>query len=335
MNRISDKEIMEHIQKQYEYLISEYGSHRILGVFAQGRVNFGFAEKKEDIQAVGCYLPTFEELCSQRPEAAFQIKNEEKDIDVKLTDIRYILALARQQKENVLEAVFTEYCIINPNYQKIFTETIYTNREAMFHCNKRARLECAADTALQEIESYKQTNNRYSLFNACRKRIAATLYIAGTSIENCINLKKDYHINYLWNILDGKEIPDLNEVIKDLKKIKEDCQCFNINKANEQLMANSIIEIIRVSLNPVVPKEEFLLNLTENEKEALKVIVNNLPEREGNISISKLLNQANVSRPVFKNLLRKMEECNYAQIENQGVKGTYIKFLDEEAGSLC
>lgn len=330
MNRISDEKIMNYIQKQYDYLLSEYGSHRILGVFAQGRVNFGFAEKEQDIQVVGCYLPTFEELCSQRPEQAFHIQNEEKDIDIKLTDIRYILALARQQKESVLEAIFTEYCIINPNYQKIFIETIYTNREAMFHCNKKARLECAVDTALQEIEYYKQTKNIYYLFNACRKRIAATLYIAGTSIENCINLKKDYHVNYLWNILDGKEKPNLDEIIEDLKKIKEECQTFTINKANEQLISNSIIEIIRVSLNPIVPKEEFLLNLTENEKEALQVIVNNLPEKEGNISISKLLTQTTVSRPVFKNLLRKMEDCNYAQVENQGVKGTYIKFLEEE-----
>lgn len=329
MNRISDEIIMNYIQKQYDYLLSEYGSHRILGVFAQGRVNFGFAGTKEDIQVVGCYLPTFEELCSQCPEQAFQIVDEEKDINIKLTDIRYILALARQQKESVLEAVFTEYCIINPNYQKIFTETIYTNREAMFHCNKKARLECAAETALQEIEHYKQTKNIYSLFNACRKRIAATLYIAGTSIENCINLKKDYHINYLWNILDGKEKPDLDEVIEDLKKIKADCQLFTINKANEQLIANSITEIIRVSLNPVVPKEEFLLSLTDNEKEALQIIIKNLPEKEGNISISKLLTQTAVSRPVFKNLLRKMEDYNYAQIENQGVKGTYIKFLEE------
>ena len=60
------------------------------------------------------------------------------------------------------------------------------------------------------------------------------------------------------------------------------------------------------------------------------MISNNLPEREGNISISKILLETSISRPVFKNLLRKMEECNYAQIENQGVKGTYIKFLEEE-----
>ena len=327
MNRISDEEIMEYVQKHYDYLISLYDTNRILGVFAQGRVNFGFAEKIEDIQIVGCYIPTFEELCGHRPEPE---TIEEDGIKLRLTDIRYVLALARQQKESVLEAVFTEYSIINPNYQKIFTELIYSNRELMFHCDKRARLECAVATALQEIENYKQTGSVYSLFNACRKRIAARLYINGTSIENCINLKKDYYINYLWSILDGTTVPDLEEVIADLNEIKKESQRFKKNRADEKLITDSVVEIIRMSLNPVPAKEEFLTNLTDAEKEALEIINKNLPEKEGNISISKLLLETSVSRPVFKNLLRKMEECNYAQIENQGVKGTYIKFLEEE-----
>lgn len=327
MNKISDEEIMNHIQKQYNYLLSLYEPHQILGVFVQGMANFGFARSIDDIQIIGCYIPSFEELCANRPQV---VEIEAKETAFPLTDIRLVLAMARQQKETVLQAVFTEYSIINPNYSHIFSTLIFPNREAMFRCNKKMRVETSIENALLAIEEYKQSKNTEALFTACRKRIAARLYLNGTSIENCINLKKDYHINYLWDILEGKIEPDLNEIIEELHELKKECSMFKINKADEKLITDSVIEIIRTSLNPVPAKEEFLTNLTDAEKEALEIINKNLPEKEGNISISKLLLETSVSRPVFKNLLRKMEECNYAQIENQGVKGTYIKFLEEE-----
>ena len=327
MNKISDEQIMNYIQKQYDYLMSEYDANRILGVFAQGIVNFGFAEQIEDINIIACYIPTFEELCGEHPQSII-ITNG--DSTFTLTDIRMVLTKAKQQKEVILEAVFTDYCIINPMYQKIFTNSIYMDREAMFRCNKKMRIETAFETATNAIKDYQQTGNRQSLFTACRKRIAARLYLNGTAIENCINLKKDYHINYLWGILDGTIEPDLQEIIDDLNEMKKECATHGRNRADEKLITEYVIEIVKLALNPVPPKEEFLSNLTDAEKEALQVINNNLPEREGNISISKVLLETSVSRPVFKNLLRKMEECNYAQIENQGVKGTYIKFLEEE-----
>ena len=36
MNRISDEEIMSYLQKRYDYLLSEYDTNQILGVFVQG-----------------------------------------------------------------------------------------------------------------------------------------------------------------------------------------------------------------------------------------------------------------------------------------------------------
>ena len=327
MNKISDKEIMDYLQEQYDYLLSEYEPNQILGVFAQGMVNFGFARSKKDIEIVGCYIPSFEELCADKPRV-FEIVNG--NIKFQLTDIRLILTMAKQHKESIVQAVFTEYSIINPNYTSVFSKLIYMNREDMFRSNKRLRVETCVKNALDAIEDYKITKNTFSLFTACRKRIAARLFLNGTSLENCLNLKKDYHINYLWDILEGKIEPDLDEVIDELQELKKECLIYKVNKADERLITTCVIEIIRTSLNPVPPEEEFLSELTEAEKEALDIIYKHLPEKEGNISISKLLLETSLSRPVFKNLLRKMEDSNYAQIENQGVKGTYIKFLEEE-----
>lgn len=327
MNKISDIEIMNCLTRQYNKLIDQYGSDRILGIFAQGKVNCGFAESIKDLEAVACYLPTFEELCCSKPKS---FVFHEEDATIKITDLRLVLGLARQQNGAIMETVFTEYYIINSKYEKAFIEYIHANREAMFRCNKKLRVSQSVETALNYLKDYEATQNKDSLFHACRKRIATRLYLNGTSIENCINLKKDYHISYLWGILDGSIIPDLQEIKEDLLEMKAESGKFIINKADENLITNGVIELIRISLNPPVSTEDFLSTLTDNEKEAFKIIQRSLPEGEGNISISKLLLETPVSRPVFKNTLQKMKDSNIAQVDNQGVKGMYIKFMKGE-----
>ena len=69
--------------------------------------------------------------------------------------------------------------------------------------------------------------------------------------------------------------------------------------------------------------------LTTTEQKALKIVIEHLENgRQGNISISQLVANSSISRPVFKNLIQKMKDNSVAEIENQGVKGTYIKIID-------
>lgn len=324
MNLISDTEIMNFLKEQYKQVIDAHSSDRILGVFVQGKANYGFAETLEDIKIIGCYIPTFEELCGARP----HVCTDHPNIHVELTDLRLILKGARLQEGPIMELIFTDYFILNPKYEKAFNTCIKINREAIFHCNKRLRIETSTTMALDHLQNYKQTHNLVELFEACRGRIATELYMNGTAAENCINLKKDYHTNYLWSILKGETVPDLEEIEQDLINMREEAKYFKANLKDENLITTGITEIIRISLNPVMTKEDFLLNLTDNEQEAFILIENNLPEGEGNISISKLLLNTSISRPVFTNVLQKMKEYNVAQIDNQGVKGMYIKFLE-------
>ena len=68
-------------------------------------------------------------------------------------------------------------------------------------------------------------------------------------------------------------------------------------------------------------------NITNKEREALMLIIKTIGQ-EGNVSIVKLMQQPpNLSRPVFDNLLRKLDSCKIAEVTPQGVKGTKIKFL--------
>lgn len=70
-------------------------------------------------------------------------------------------------------------------------------------------------------------------------------------------------------------------------------------------------------------KDDFFNALTANEKTAFQAIREEIGF-SGNISVVKMIQKTNLSRPVWNSLLQKMEKYDVATIKNQGVKGTNI-----------
>lgn len=70
--------------------------------------------------------------------------------------------------------------------------------------------------------------------------------------------------------------------------------------------------------------------LSKTEQKALIELKNYLPQDEGSISISQLCFDTKISRPVYKSLFQKLKECGLIEIKNQGVNGTYIKFINKK-----
>lgn len=70
--------------------------------------------------------------------------------------------------------------------------------------------------------------------------------------------------------------------------------------------------------------------LSKTEQKAFSELKNYLPQGEGSVSISQLCFDTKISRPVYKSLFQKLKECNLIEIKNQGVNGTYIKFISKK-----
>lgn len=73
--------------------------------------------------------------------------------------------------------------------------------------------------------------------------------------------------------------------------------------------------------------DDFFNHLTDNENKAFLAIREEI-NSQGNISIVKMIQKTNLSRPVFTSLLTKMEKYGVAEVKNQGVKGTYINMKE-------
>lgn len=89
---------------------------------------------------------------------------------------------------------------------------------------------------------------------------------------------------------------------------------------------------------PYINKDTFLKQLTHAEHNALKGIMNEIGCC-GNISISKMIQKYTISRPVWTNLFKKMQDFSIGEIINQGAKGTYINITHPEliayAADIC
>lgn len=329
MNKIQDEKIYNLLQDYYTLLIDKYNEKQIFGLFVYGKANYGFAESINDVHMVFLYLPTFEEMCSVEPNFLTEDSETINDIHIKKIDIRKLYNFASKQDGVMMEALFSDYQIINPRYAKVFKKYFLINKEIIFHCDPEAKVNQIVEIGHNAIVDYVLNKNREKLFQACFLRIACRLFLNGVSCENCINLKKDYHISYLWQVLKGEIDPDINEIYNDYDIFIEEAKEYQVNSNCKNIIAQGIKEILIISLTDIAQTEDFKNKLTDLEKQALEVILDNLADQyEGNISISQLVNMSNISRPVFKSVLDKMKTNLIAEIENKGVKGTYVKIID-------
>lgn len=323
MNKISDMEIKNILRERCEEVKAQIGEDRLFGIFVIGKALYGMAEREDDIETIAGYIPTEEELYLSAPSYKTCIHKEgsEKDIETRLTDLRCLLKKIEQQDINIMESIFSEYKIINPRYEEEYIKQILDNKEIIFKYKPYNRIRNAIDRGYEAIEDG-------DYLEACRIRFACQEYVNGASIADCIYLKKDFYLRYLDSIKKEEFIPDIIELQEDYEEIllkAKDMVChYDVEKYFKDFIKNTIIKA-----NQDTTKVKNILEfLTDKEKQALDLILSKLTNGEGVVSISKLLEESPLSRPVFKSALQKIEKFCLAEVVNQGVKGFYIKILD-------
>lgn len=327
MNSILNEKVQQILKDDYEYLKTLFPQDRILGLFTYGKVNYGFAEDISDICVKMYYLPDLEELCTSTIFINKIIKYNNHSI--KITDIRLILDNILNQEGTTMECFFAENYIITPKFKTVFIDIIINRREEIFRYNPADRINQSVNKAYEALEQYNITKNLDYLFEVCRIRLGTSLYLRGEPVENCIKLKKDYHINYLWSIKRGLSLPNIQEVKDDLKEMHEQAKKLEKHPELENLVKSSLVEIMKIALTRTINEKEFLDMLTNTEKIALKFIMSYIDEKgEGVVSISQLTEKSKISRPVFKSVLNKLKNMEIAELSNMGVKGTQIKIID-------
>lgn len=313
------------INEVYQNVINMFPSRNILGVFTNGKVNYNLAETEDDIQFVVVYIPTFDELCMTMGEDQYTYINEYK---VTFVDIRKCYSSEKQINDCALELLFAQRMIINNKYKEIFVNNLQNNREKIGHYCDEIRIKKAYHRIVLAATIWKDDKDYDALLETSRLLISATKYLDGAKCQDCYFINDIASLNYLKSIQNRTLAtpPAWNELIMSAKEL--------LARANNvvdyeaiKIVKNTIIDIIRVSLKDNVDIEVFLNTLTAKEKIALSAIKNNITTANNLINISSLCSLTNISRPVYKNLLQKLEKNNVAEITNCGVNGMKINFL--------
>lgn len=235
MNKILDTEIKNILRMKCEEIKEQIGEDRLFGIFVIGPALYGIAETTEQIKTIAGYIPTEDDLYFSIPQRKDFI-HADGSVTL-LTDLRCLLSLFKEQDINIMESIFSDYRIINPRYEEDYIKYILNNKEVIFKYEPYRRIDNAIARGLIAID-------KKNFVEAARIRFACEEYVNGTSIADCICLKKDFHLRYLESISKGEFEPDIKELKDDYMGILSKAKNMICNYEAETYFKNFIKIVI-------------------------------------------------------------------------------------------
>lgn len=151
MNYHTDEWIMEKVNEHYQEAKELIAEKQIFGIFLQGSQNYGLDTPQSDIDTKLIILPSFDDIVRNRkPISTTHIRANEEHIDMK--DIRLYFKLFLKQNMNILEILFTPYCILNEQYAD-YWECLRSHREEIARYNLYLNAKAMKGVALEKYHA--------------------------------------------------------------------------------------------------------------------------------------------------------------------------------------
>lgn len=255
------------IQNHYDTLVGR--GYEVLGVFLYGSQNYEMEYENSDIDTKAIVLPSFSDIVANKSPVSTTSEMEEGLCDIK--DIRVMFDNFLKQNINFLEILFTQYSVINPKYEEIFSSVIH-NREEIARYDNYKFINAVAGMAMQK---YKALSHPYpSIIDKIEKwgfdgkqahhcvRLCEFMerYIDGESFEkNLVPLDKEYILNlkregFIESVVDADELcKNALSKIDNMKKSYMENNEHHVEDSVELLLTLVTEMVLRKSL-----KEELL-----------------------------------------------------------------------------
>lgn len=148
-----EERIMKRMREHYERGVELYGESRIVGLFLQGSQNYGLDYEGSDIDTKLILTPTLEDIIfNRRPVSTTHVMENEEHLDAK--DIRLYIQTFRKQNLNFLEILFTEFKIVNPQYEKMWN-VLVEHREEIARYNEYQAIKSMKGIAMEKYHAMK------------------------------------------------------------------------------------------------------------------------------------------------------------------------------------
>lgn len=227
-----------------------------------GSQNYDLDTEHSDVDTKAIVVPTLRDLALNKQPVSATIKFDNgEQCDAK--DIRLMFQNFKKQNINFLEILFTQYYLVDANYQDLFL-TLRARAEEIAHFNMFTALKCMYGMATEKFkkmehispaseEKIKQFGyDPKQLHHIVRLREFAERYASGEDFGMCL---KSYHKCYLLKLKEGHfslndaraiaqtEIVKIDKVVNEFKPE----QAFDCPRA-EELLNETVVSTLRRSL---------------------------------------------------------------------------------------
>lgn len=265
------EDIYTSLEYHYKAACHLYPKENIIGIFARGSINYGLVYDNSDIDTICLVLPNFEDILNNQSgiNKIEYLANEEH---LELRDIRIFIQGLQYQNLAYIEILFTEYYIINSDYEH-FWKQLQKRREMIAQINPNRLVENIQRDIVKDR----------GLLRARRPSVLFTMDRIG------YDPKQLYHILRLYEF--GERYMNGEEYAK----------CLYSNNTNEllhikQLMQpirpeNEVVQLLDQKVNSFKTKVEQYKNNNKQNLNISIITINFLNEFKQNIVLTSLQRQ--------------------------------------------
>ena len=178
--------IMDAVKEHKAKVLENYAGDQVLGIFLYGSQNYGIDTEESDVDTKAIIVPTINDLCLEKTVSRELHLDNGEHCEVK--DIREMVKMIKKQNINFIEILYTNYCLINPKYNRIWREYFIKNREYISHMNERYTIMSTCGQAIHTLNQDKTNGKKYA--NGLRLYYFLISYLDKMiPYEYCINME--------------------------------------------------------------------------------------------------------------------------------------------------
>ena len=156
------REVMNRVREHYKKMYDEFGN-RLVGVFLIGSQNYELDIESSDVDTIAIVIPSISEIAFLSPpySTTIVVENEEHIVIKDLRLVRYEL---HKGSPNMLEILFTDYCVLNPNWWEF--SRLIAHRERIARISPAGVVNAWIGIARRHIKKYKEDIDNFNIKDA-------------------------------------------------------------------------------------------------------------------------------------------------------------------------
>ena len=197
--------VIDRLQEHYKYATKDIDMNNVIGITLTGSQNYGTDLPTSDVDTQLIITPTLEEVYKgNKPDSTTKMM-EDSEEHIKIKDVRQFIKEIKKQNLNVIECLYTDYCIINPIYKDIWSNLI-AERDKIARINPVLAVKAIKGNALNSLDRIYLTDGSISfkqVANLVRYDYYLNQYIANKPFLECMQPDEETR-KYILQIRNGE-----------------------------------------------------------------------------------------------------------------------------------